>query len=489
MIRYRFAEFVVSPRRRVLLHRGCEQPLIPRYFDLLVFLIERRADAVHRREIFDRVWSDVVVSDSALSQAIRTIRRALGDDSREPRFVKTVSRHGYQFVCAELFEETDDGVWPPALDVAPVSSSSAGSRVLPDARYEISEGSLAAVEAPPAVSSATTDAAAGPDDDEWARLIALIKAPPPSTVAEEDQRDAAERLHHLGTAETLTRLGSRADAAYARALLRDVRWDVPGSGDVTIAGQPHATAIAQHLIRIRLRRLFGIVAARWATAAAGAGLAGLLGGLAGGLLLVAASGGATSAAVIPVLGVIGAMCGALAGAGVGAGIAVSEAIMRSHRTWALGLGGAIGGWTVGVAIQMMGRWTLDVLVGVAPPIGGSIEGTAIGLAAGLGFAAATRQAVGGPAAPRGRGRVQAVAVTAVACAAAALLLSVAGLPLVGGSIHLVAQASHSGGQPLLAPLGRLIGEPDFGRVSAALIAMGEGATFGLGLCLGITRRR
>ena len=79
MPRYRFNQFVLSPRRRMLLREGREQPLIPRYFDLLVFLIERRSEDVHRRDIFDRVWSDVVVSDSALSQAIRTIRRTLGD--------------------------------------------------------------------------------------------------------------------------------------------------------------------------------------------------------------------------------------------------------------------------------------------------------------------------------------------------------------------------------------------------------------------------
>ena len=111
MPRYRFSEFILSPRRRVLTRNGREQPLIPRYFDLLVFLVERRSEAVHRRDIFDRIWSDVIVSDSALSQAIRTIRRVLGDDSREPRFVRTVSRHGYRFVFADVVEEDDEGEW------------------------------------------------------------------------------------------------------------------------------------------------------------------------------------------------------------------------------------------------------------------------------------------------------------------------------------------------------------------------------------------
>src|SRR5215207_4422255 len=99
----------------MVLREGRELPLIPRYFDLLVFLIERRHEAVHRRDIFDRVWTDVIVSDSALTQAIRTIRRTLGDDPRGPRFIRTVSRHGYRFVFAEVIEEADDDAWPPAM--------------------------------------------------------------------------------------------------------------------------------------------------------------------------------------------------------------------------------------------------------------------------------------------------------------------------------------------------------------------------------------
>ena len=113
MPRYRFSDFTLSTRQRLLIRSGQQLPLIPRYLDLLIFLVERRRDAVHRREIFDRVWSDVIVSDSALSQAIRTLRRTLGDDPREPRFIRTVSRHGYQFTCPDVIEEPEEDVPPP----------------------------------------------------------------------------------------------------------------------------------------------------------------------------------------------------------------------------------------------------------------------------------------------------------------------------------------------------------------------------------------
>ena len=105
--RYRFGSFLLSPARRMLLQGGREVPLIPRYFDLLLLLVERRSEAVLAAVIFDSVWSDVVVSDGALSQAVRTLRRALGDDPREPRYIRTVSRHGYQFVFPEVSVDAD----------------------------------------------------------------------------------------------------------------------------------------------------------------------------------------------------------------------------------------------------------------------------------------------------------------------------------------------------------------------------------------------
>ncbi|HZI81807.1 MAG TPA: transcriptional regulator [Vicinamibacterales bacterium] len=460
MARYRFSEFVLSPRRRVLIRGGREQPLIPRYFDLLVFLVERRHEAVHRRDIFDRVWSDVVVSDSALSQAIRTIRRTLGDDSREPRFIRTVSRHGYRFVFDGVVEEEDEPA-PPAAEPVPPPAVPA-----------------AAATAPPDIAAA---------EDFFEPLLQRLTRIPTSAADEEDQREAAELLHALGTGETLARLGERPRHAFARAVLRDTRWDAPTAGGVPVLDAPSPAAVAWHLTALRLRRAKRIAAARWAGAALGGGVAGALGGAAGGLILAAVPTSTASPAVAPVLAVIGAACGAAGGAGVGAGLSVAEAAFRSRRTIALVAGGAAGGGVVGLAAQWLSRWSLAALVGVHLDVGGGIEGLVIGGAAGAGYAVSTAFAEGGLAAPRGWRRITTAVVVGLACAAATLALALSGRALVGGTVHLIAQASQ-GSQALLTPLGRLVGEPDFGPVSAAILGLGEGLLFGLGLAFGLTRR-
>jgi DNA-binding winged helix-turn-helix (wHTH) protein len=452
MPRYRFSEFILSPRRRILVRNGRELPLIPRYFDLLVFLIERRTEAVHRREIFDRIWSDVVVSDSALSQAIRTIRRVLGDDSREPIFVRTVSRHGYRFVFGDVVEEDDDGDWQ-------------------------NDRPASATPAPP------PEAIADPFEPLLQR-ITLAGAGPGH---EEDQREAAELLHALGTTEAMKRLGTRPHHTFARALLRDTRWDAAEAGPVPILGEPAPLATAWELVALRLRRAAASASARWAAASIGGGLAGAVAGAVGGVALAAAPSSSASFDLVPVLAVVGGCCGAAGGAGVGAGLSVAESIARSRRLFALVIGAALGGGVAGFAAQLLGRWSLATLVGVNVDVAGGLEGLVIGAAAGLGYSLSTRRAEGGLAAPRGRKRLQAVGLTAGACGLAALALTLAGRPLVGGTIHAIAQAS-LGSQAALTPIAQLFGEPDFGPLTAALIGTGEGALFGIGLSIGLTRR-
>lgn len=447
MIRYRFSEFTLSPQRRTLVREGREVPLIPRYFDLLLLLVEQRHAAVHRRDIFDRVWSDVIVSDSALSQAVRTLRRTLGDDSREPRYIRTVARHGYRFVFADVIEEEDDGLWPARVTVAQ----------------------------PEAIAEAPGDI--------YAPLLERLT----DGATDDDRREAAELLHGLGTSEALSRLGTRPGHPDARALLRDTRSDVPDAGDVPVLGGPAPLAVARALLRLRLRRAARIAARRWAGAAAGGGLAGLAAGAAGGVLLAVAPGSTAPMAIAPVLAVVGAACGALGGASVGAGLSLAEASTRSHRALALVVAAAVGGGIVGTAVQWIARWGLAALVGLDVALTGGLEGIVIGAGAGVGYGVATRTAGGEIAAPRGRKRVHAALIVAVACGLAGVSLALAARPLVGGTIHAIADAAH-GSRATLAPLGRLIGEPDFGPVSRAILAFGEAGLFGLGLAYGLMRR-
>lgn len=455
MLLYRFSDFTLSPRRRLLQRAGAEVPIIPRYFDLLLFLVEHRHEAVHRRDIFDQVWSDVIVSESALSQAVRTIRRALGDDPREPRFIRTVSRHGYRFVAEVIVD-----------DAGGEREREAGSGNREGGSGKRDEaGTDAAIE--PLLEQLTHDTPDAPEDD----LVA----------------DAAERLHTLGTERALARLGDRPRHAEARALLRDARWAVPGAGQVPLLGAPGALRAIVALVRLRLRRAARPLATRWANAALGSGVAGAIAGALGGALLVTVPGSPASPGIIVVLALVGLTCGGVAGIGVAAGLELAEAAVRSSRLVALTAGAAAGGALVGAIVQAVGRSMVAALVGLHLPAGGGLEGLAIGGAAGLGYGLATRGLSEGLAAPRGWRRAGTVLTTAGCCGAAALVLALAGRPLVGGTLHVLADLAE-GAQTSLAPLGRLLGEPGFGAVTAALIATAEGAVFGIGLATGLTRR-
>ena len=456
MPRYRFADFVLSPRQRLLLRDGQPLPLIPRYFDLLLFLVERRSDAVHRRDIFDSVWADVIVSDSALSQAIRTLRRTLGDDSREPSFIRTVSRHGYQFVYQGVFEEADEGR---------EDKSAAGPIPAPAGE-------------PPAAAGGS---------DPMAAWLGVVTAVPGPGVSLEDQRDAAERLHLLGTPAALDRLRGHPRGAWARALLRDTRHLVNGAGPVPILGEPQALATATALVSLRLRRAAPLVMGRALGGGVGGGLAGALAGFTGGLLLAVAPVSDAPPTVAPVLALLGAACGFVGGSGVAAGLALAEALAVSWRLPAIVATGAAGGGLVGGVTQLLASWTLGALFGLDVPVGGAVQGLVLGGGVALGYAVATRDVPAGLAAPRGVRRARLVGLTMLGGAIAALVLALGGWPLAGGTVHAIAQAT-AGSRLALTPLGQLIGEPGFGPLTRALLAMGEGGMFGAGLAAGLTRR-
>jgi DNA-binding winged helix-turn-helix (wHTH) protein len=96
---YRFGAFTLDVANREL-RRGEERlELSARYFDACALLVREHGRLVAKERLFEEVWADVVVSDSALTQCIKEIRRQLGDDAVNPRFIQTVPRHGYRFIA------------------------------------------------------------------------------------------------------------------------------------------------------------------------------------------------------------------------------------------------------------------------------------------------------------------------------------------------------------------------------------------------------
>lgn len=122
---YRFDDFLLDVSNRQLWDGDTRVDLNARYFDALALLVRTHGQLVEKDRFFAEVWGDVVVSDAALTQCIKEIRRLLGDDAANPRYILTVPRFGYRFIGAVEIVSPDappSNVETAGLDEAPAAS-------------------------------------------------------------------------------------------------------------------------------------------------------------------------------------------------------------------------------------------------------------------------------------------------------------------------------------------------------------------------------
>ncbi len=93
-----FAAYTLDTSQRQLECEGESLHLSPKAFRLLERLIESAPAAVSREALYDELWGETYVVEANLANLISEIRTALGDSHRDPRFIRTVHRHGYAFV-------------------------------------------------------------------------------------------------------------------------------------------------------------------------------------------------------------------------------------------------------------------------------------------------------------------------------------------------------------------------------------------------------
>jgi DNA-binding winged helix-turn-helix (wHTH) protein len=95
---FTFADIEVREREFCIVKNGEVLAIEPKAFRVLLCLIRNPRQLVSKDELLNVVWKDFSVSENSLTQCVARLRRALGDDIHEPRYIATVPTLGYRFL-------------------------------------------------------------------------------------------------------------------------------------------------------------------------------------------------------------------------------------------------------------------------------------------------------------------------------------------------------------------------------------------------------
>ena len=127
---YRWDDFLLDLDAYRLERRGAPIPLEPKALNLLALIVLRPGHLFTKQEIFDAVWPDTAVTDHALTRVVAQLRRGLGDEAREARYIETVPTRGYRWLP---HVERVDLVEPVAIAVGPRLPPLGSQAAIPDA--------------------------------------------------------------------------------------------------------------------------------------------------------------------------------------------------------------------------------------------------------------------------------------------------------------------------------------------------------------------
>lgn len=131
---YEFNGFRLEEAQSRLLYKEQPVPLKPKVLDLLLYLIQRRGQLVAKEELMREVWPDAIVEENNLTVSMSVLRKVLGEDRENPRFIETVPRRGYRFV-AQVIDVSERPAPPiqtrPIVETAPDDEPIDSLAVLP----------------------------------------------------------------------------------------------------------------------------------------------------------------------------------------------------------------------------------------------------------------------------------------------------------------------------------------------------------------------
>lgn len=101
MNQYKFSDCEVDVARRELLLGGKRQPIQPKVFDVLIYLLAHQGRVIAKQELQSAVWKRSALSDSVIARTLMKVRKAIGDDNPSRPLIRTFHGIGYCFLSAE----------------------------------------------------------------------------------------------------------------------------------------------------------------------------------------------------------------------------------------------------------------------------------------------------------------------------------------------------------------------------------------------------
>jgi DNA-binding winged helix-turn-helix (wHTH) protein/predicted ATPase len=236
---FRVGEWRVRQQEGIVCSGRTSVRLEPRVMDLLACLAARSGRVVGKDELLAAVWGGAFVEEGALSQAVHSLRKALGDDARQPRYVETIPKRGYRLLAA----------------VAPIEEASAATGL------EASEaGEPAADEGLPRSRAAPPPPSRGTAERRQVTVLSCgLAAPGDVALDPEDLLEAMPALQEL-LAEVVSRFEGRLGPPRGRGLVAwfgypsahedDARRAVGAALEIAARARPLAAGSGAFRVRI-----------------------------------------------------------------------------------------------------------------------------------------------------------------------------------------------------------------------------------------------
>jgi Tol biopolymer transport system component/DNA-binding winged helix-turn-helix (wHTH) protein len=109
---YEFGPFRLDPSQRLLQRNGVAVGLTPKAFDLLIYMVEHKGRLVEKATLMAALWPDASVEEANLAFQVSALRKALGDDREDTKFIETVPTRGYRFIAPVVVNESSPARLP-----------------------------------------------------------------------------------------------------------------------------------------------------------------------------------------------------------------------------------------------------------------------------------------------------------------------------------------------------------------------------------------